>query len=532
MGLDPCYHWKSKGKGGFKVHWIGDETPVDTVLGRLESHNITPYRSAGEILSSYPANFAAIIEAPNFVLAFVDTIRSYPIFYFQQPGSLILSNSARWVRAEGDLKTLNSDSVLEFSMAGFVTGRETLYENLFQLQAGELLFFDKRSGQIALERYYRFFPSIVREESLETCVNQLSEVTNRVFRRVIQRANGAPIWVPLSGGLDSRLVLCKLKEFGYDRLTAFSYGPSGNHEAKAAKYVAEQLSVPWIFVPSRHSESRKFFWSNLRRDYWSFSDGLCSVPNMQDIMPLLALRRQGSLPSDAIVINGQSGDFITGGHIPTSLMEEKAGISELLDAVINKHFSLWVHLKRKNNLKQIEEKIAAHLDWAKEIPTWLERMPLLFEYWEWQERQCKYVVNGQRIYEFLGLGWELPLWDVDYLHFWQSVPPGLKFGQKLYRSYLERYDFHGLFKEFNPTVWRWPGATISVVPVARAMQILFGERYKRLVYKYASYYGHFGYHYAPYGFKYFVTNISKARHAASFFVKTWIDENGIRSAPL
>lgn len=120
-------------------------------------------------------------------------------------------------------------SNLEFNMAGFVTGRNILYKSLYQLQTGEIILHEKTSRRVRMERYYRFFSDRLRKGKEDDLIEELDAITNKIFSRVIREANGGDIWVPLSGGLDSRLVLCKLKQLGYRDVYAFSYGPVFNH---------------------------------------------------------------------------------------------------------------------------------------------------------------------------------------------------------------------------------------------------------------------------------------------------------------
>ena len=120
-------------------------------------------------------------------------------------------------------------SNLEFNMAGFVTGRNILYKSLYQLQTGEIILHEKTSRRVRMERYYRFFSDRLRKGKEDDLIEELDAITNKIFSRVIREANGGEIWVPLSGGLDSRLVLCKLKQLGYRDVYAFSYGPVFNH---------------------------------------------------------------------------------------------------------------------------------------------------------------------------------------------------------------------------------------------------------------------------------------------------------------
>jgi len=525
--IDRRWNWKQIESYGLLCWYTGDNRAASRVVEGLgKDPEWCPQKMSG-LLREDMGNFGLIAERGKRIYAAVDKIRSYPVFYYHDGTRFCVSNSARALREKFRIEALDGLSLLEFRMSGYVTGRETAYKDLYQLQAGESLVRDGNSQEVHRDRYYRYLPKKLRPESEEVLIEELGEITDRVFRSLIDRAKGAPIWIPLSGGLDSRLVLCKLKELGYDPLQAFSYGPPGNYEAKAAKQVAEKLDVPWVFVPTRHRGFRKFFHSSLRKQYWAFCDGLCTVPNMQDMEPILELQKRGLLPEGSVVVNGQSGDFITGGHIPAGLVEKEPSISNFLDTIISKHFSLWLHLKTDDALSRVKRKILRLMECPEDRALDREEMVALYEWWEWQERQCKYVVNGQRVYDFLGLSWELPLWEDAYLRFWQDIPVHMKFRQDLYRRYLRAYDYKNLFKDFSPTIWHWPGLTLGIVAVAQVVEWLLGRAWKEKLYKHAGYFGHYGPLYAGYGFGEFLKKIATARNAISFYVDTWFEENGI-----
>ena len=56
----------------------------------------------------------------------------------------------------------------------------------------------------------------------------MENITNTIIKRIIDKYEGKKILVPLSGGLDSRLVLAKLVEHGYQNLEAVTYGINNN----------------------------------------------------------------------------------------------------------------------------------------------------------------------------------------------------------------------------------------------------------------------------------------------------------------
>lgn len=52
------------------------------------------------------------------------------------------------------------------------------------------------------------------------------------------------------------------------------------------------------------------------------------------------------------------------------------------------------------------------------------------------ERQCKFCIQGHRIFEHFGYEWVLPLCDVHLLEYMKHVPLHLKRGKNLVRTFL------------------------------------------------------------------------------------------------
>jgi len=523
--IDRKYKWQEYGDEEQKYWHIGSEKAAKKFAYFCRLYSKASIKELGEELKNIAGNFAVLVRQRERLIVAVDKIRSYPIFYVHEGDRFAVSNSARTLKDECSLSEIDELSLLEFRMAGYVTGRETLYKDLYQLQAGEFIVWDEKDRRLEQNRYYLFYSENVRQEKEGDLIEELDEVTNKIFYRVTEEAKGAPIWVPLSGGLDSRLVLCKLKQLGYDHLISFSYGPPGNYEAKAAKHVAEKLGVPWHFVPSKRKEAKTFFWSEERKKYWDFADGLHIAPNIHWVDSIKLFLRKGLVSENAIFINGQSGDFVQGEHIP-KVDKNEIDIAELCNKIIQKHFSLLKpYLNERNYVNRVNCKIVKTITSCAELNiNDYQDFAKYYELWEWQERQCKRVINGQRIYDFYGLSWELPLWADEYLYYWESIPLKYKFERYLFRRYLEKKDFYGLFKKYKPIQSRWPGKLIFIQFIGNGVKILFGEKLSRKYYQYLDYFSHYSNFYAPFSYLEYIRVCQNYKGALPFFGQIWENE--------
>ena len=280
--------------------------------------------------------------------------------------------------------------------------------------------------------------------------------------------------LPLSGGFDSRLVASGLHRHGCRAVTCFSYGHAGNFEAAAARQVAARLGYPWHFIAHDARLIQQTLAGDDFRAYVETSDTGAALPFFQDFAAITSLRAQGLVPDGAIFINGNSGDYISGNHVPTKIydapsrMSWQARLDRLIAAFSAKHFSLWRDLRTPANVAIIGGELARLA--ARDIPA---RLPEGLDHAVWEAleldaRQSRFVINGQRIYEHFGHGWRLPLWDNDYLDFWQAVPPSQKRAQTLYRETLLSADWGGVWRSIplNPQR-RW-----HLPPVAMGLRVL------------------------------------------------------------
>jgi len=459
INLRSEHGWKCHDKDGLSV-WFKGYLNNQTVTELVSNFASLPAESWIESIAALDGHFALILSNNDVGLAATDRISSIPLFYGRQGEEWIIDSQARRLADELNLNEVDLSAALQIGMAGFTIGSAVCFKGIEALGAGESVFF--RQGEVPDRRhYYMYRPQPENEGDrgdYSSLKNRLADVTLEIFRKMIPGLDGREVIVPLSAGLDSRLVVSALKELGYPRIKCFSYGLKGNHEARAAKKIAEKLDVPWIFIDHSPRKQAKIFSSPEFKEYYHFADQLNAVPFIQDYYALGCLKERGYASEDAVFINGQSGDYLSGNHIPPSLIDQRGPLSEtermdnILEGLIAKHFDLWACLKTPDNIDKIRRALLDDIEKNGGILSDPGCDFSLFEMSEFSNRQVKYVIAGQRNYEWQGFDWRLPLWDNDYLDFWAAMPLSAKARQCLYRDMLEEKNWGGVW---GPQ-WRFP----------------------------------------------------------------------------
>jgi asparagine synthase (glutamine-hydrolysing) len=448
--------------------------------------------SASNVLAVLPeldGCFGLIVEGADFVVAAADPIASIPVFVAHDGPTWLVGGLATDLKARAGLSTIDPEAALALGLAGFTLGERALLTGLRHLRGGETVVISP-DPQPAYSFYAAYRPWNGVERPRARLIEQLSDVLRNVFSKMIVSAAGRPIMVPLSAGLDSRLVAAALKEFRYPDVRCYAYGIPGNHEAKASRAIAERLGLPWTFIPVTPTSQRDYFKSQAHSQFVRYADTLTALPFNQDYDATRRLIESGYAPRDAIFVNGQSGDYITGNHVPSALWGEsppdpEARWARLFAAARAKHFDLWEHLATKTNLARIERQFRADLEREGGLPADPANDWALHEASEFIHRQSRYVIAGQRCHEHLGCDWRLPLWDRDLISFYEAVPLSAKKSQSLYKETLRRLNWGNVWdlpvnrRNVRP-VWVAPlrlAAKAITAPLGRDAWHRFDRRY-------------------------------------------------------
>jgi len=402
--------------------------------------------------------FAFVLICGDYLFAAVDRIRSRPLFYGHAEGGFYISDDARWLRKSLGKSALDCLAEEEFHYAGFVTGRDTLFSDIKQLQAGECLLVKKGvcGPELVRSRYYSYLGGDFFEDPASDLIILLNRVFTRAFKRLIKSVGERTILVPLSGGLDSRLIIAMLKRLGHKKVIAFSYGKKGNKESAKSRSMAEKVGYPWIFIDYTGRMWRECYNGREFDEYLKYADGLSSLPHIDDWPAVRELKKRRMIPDDTVFVPGHTGDFISGGHIPPSYLDYiHMDKNRLIESITKKHYRINDLKKAPENLRRrIRRRIENHLP---KLPVDdIEKAGYLFEFFDWQERQAKYIVNSLRVYEFWGYEWQIPLWDAEIMDFWRRTRFKHKISKTLYKKYLRKTNFAGAFGDVDATQRRYP----------------------------------------------------------------------------
>ena len=383
-----------------------------------------------EIINSIKSNFAIVAEDETNIFAAVDRVRSIPLFYYKVGDKFIIGDTVESIKQQTKSAFLNNLKE-EFLYTGYTTGKCTLLKDVYQLQAGEYLIFNKKENHIKVVEFFSF----TRRELYDSCFKELSSKLTKVHETVFNRVkklvnNYNKVVVPLSGGYDSRLMLHLLKEARVENVLCFTYGRKGNNEIEISKKVAAEYGFEWIFIEYSEKKWKDALNSKEFDNYSDYASNYSTLSHIQDFVAVKELKEKKLIPQKSVFLPGHAYDFLAGSHISYEFVENKSFSKRKLNNLLFlKHFSFIISpifiLKLKFNKIFFENKEYSSSKSISEL-----------EKWNWRERQSKFIVNSVRLYEFFGYGWALPFWDYEIIDFWQRISIELRYKRKFFKEYF------------------------------------------------------------------------------------------------
>ncbi len=315
---------------------------------------------------------------------------------------------------------IDNEKLEEFIASGFVYGNGTIYDNVNAIQAGEIVIINDH--EISSKRYFEFKPTenLSCYENLNNFTSALDQVLLSAFSRMIEQTPLVNHWVvPLSGGHDSRMIVNCLFRMGIKNVICYSYGNLDNEQSLLSKRVAEALDFEWHFV--EYSEQK---WQNLHENgiidefIWHTFNGV-STPHLQDLLAVNELIEKKIIKQGDVFVPGHTLDWLAGSNF------------EQADMICT------------NKVMAVERTFRMHskiTDWSRSPVRAIEDIyenakvdPQHFqEYFNWQEKRVKFLVNTIKGYEYFGFDVRLPYWDKELVDFWLKIPDNERIGRKIY----------------------------------------------------------------------------------------------------
>lgn len=379
--------------------------------------------SLPSILCSMP-NETLIFCNTDIVILKSDIIRSQPLFFGQTSTGYFVTDDLGAYQSDFGYFEIDNNALEEFTVSGLVYGPRTVYKEVYALQAGQVVVIKKHSFH--RKQYFEFKPVANPKEypGLKDFVREFDQVLTNVFGRMIASCSPAARWVvPLSGGHDSRIIINYLYKAGVKNVLCFSYGVPNNEQSIVSKMVAHAVGYEWDFVEYTEKKWEELHLNGLIDRYVDYAFNGVSTPHLQDFLAIYELSRKGLIKEGDVFVPGHALDFIAGSHL--NMLDIKCPDKEsAIDRVLKKNSQVPVNNREELSSPRIT--IGEIFDSVNVEPTYFQ------EYFNWQERQAKFIVNSIRAYEFFNFEYRLPFWDFEIVNFWLKVNPLQRAERKLF----------------------------------------------------------------------------------------------------
>ena len=375
----------------------------------------TSPEQVGQWAHKQAGQWSGVVVTKSGALLSSDMPRSFPLLYRYVAGTWLISDDPQ-VLIDAAPTSWDATGRLQFRHAAYTLGTRTLLQGVYQLPAAssvELIDGDP-TPRVHPWKALRYHQRITDEPTFRQLFTQALE---QAVERVVKLTQGRRLAVPLSGGLDSRLILSLLKLTGASDVVAFTYGTASSREAKISQQVAQSLDVPWYFVELSEAKVRQAWQAEggaFIRNAWAGA----SLPHYQDWYALRELTSTGVLPAGTVILPGHT--IVGNLHGQELLDPSQTPMSrkDWVELLAHQHLNLQGQQDLVAALAPIRKPLLEAVDELLTVDT-LDARQSLIEWFNVRERQAKYINHSMRAYEHFGLDWALPMLDLEVIEVWE-----------------------------------------------------------------------------------------------------------------
>lgn len=441
---------------GFAFH--GNEFLQGNDLLNLFIESINK-NNLSQLLYDINGNFSSIISIDGTSYLIADKMKSYPLLYMKMDEEWIICDQANTILDFQQETSLNENSVITYIPLGYLHGNNTLINGCNIVSAGTYV---KLNSTSTVSEYHKHIYEKTQPEDIDLLLDIAEKNLEDAIKRMITSIRNRPIWIPLSGGYDSRLLACVFKKLNIPNVNCFTYGTENSYEVKISKQVAETLGFPWHFVEYTDNNISQI---PNETDYFLWAMNLNSTAHYQDFVAIKELLQKNIIQKNAVLVPGHSGEILGRDQVPYELLESNLSVAELL----------YFRYYNRNELKKKYKKIAL-ADLGNELNNLIVKSNKnlaidLFNNWNVQNRQSNFIVNAVRVYDHFDLDWRIPLWDDEVSKFWYSISCEINKNVEFYNKFM----FEKYFIPLNVAIYK---DSITSGSIISKIRLPFGIKYK------------------------------------------------------
>ncbi len=382
-------------------------------------------------LASLEGCFSVIINNEDETWAAVDIERTMPIYYSVDLD--VIADDAEEIRKykripKGDISTMGC---LEMYGTIYVSYENTTYDQIKQIDYRNAICIKNNRVDTAI--YYSDRTPIKRWDR-ETALKEMRTKYENAVKRALRVVGDRTVILSLSGGYDSRCLACTLKNLGFNNVVCLAYGDRNSFEIKVSKRVADALGYPWHCIEYSAEDQLAILKDKDFIDYTTEHD---YTIYLQNYVAIKKAKEQEIIPSpeESVFMVGLINDVTVGHYTPTEEEARSFGLNDdgLAEFIVRDGFARF-------ELREDVDKYFHNLvmDSIIKYDTHVHDYQTFVTSWDdlnLGRGHSRNYPKMNKIHEFFGYEWIMPLMDRELMGFWRSIP-------------VEMRQKHNLFAEF------------------------------------------------------------------------------------